>query len=472
MKREKLFRKKSVLLTAALLFGLLRPVAAQDAAPAPKSDWSPKEIKAVNDWLTKRAIPLQGVQAGIGFDDLQPLKALIGEARIVALGEATHGTREFFQFKHRMLEFLVREMGFTVFAIEASYPACNNINEYVLEGRGDPAAALASQGFWTWDTEEVRDMIAWMRDYNTEVPEDQKVMFVGYDIQHLERSLKEAVAYLTRLDPGKVASAKAALEPLADYEGIRELHKPENKQRREEIRTAYQKFVAELSFYRNRFVRLSSEREFEEVMQYIRVMGQYFSAYAGGIEDPKAAAMVSRDFFMAENIAWWMRRLDPGTRMVVWAHNGHVKVGDLGGLPNMGAYLREWYGDDYYTLGFCFNQGSFQSCDLDAAQRTSAGCILTEFTVGPAEKGTAEWFFAAAGIPAYVVDFRSAPANPVVDKWLTAPTVMRFMGSGYSIKMADQFMDPTHLKPEYDGMIFIDSTTRARPNPTGLRPKK
>jgi erythromycin esterase len=104
-------------------------------------------------WLRENAVPLKTVEAGNGFDDLQPLKRVLRDVRFVGLGEATHGTREFFQFKHRMVEFLVREMGFRVFAIEASYSACQNINDYVMSKTDDGAKALDSQGFWTWNTE-------------------------------------------------------------------------------------------------------------------------------------------------------------------------------------------------------------------------------------------------------------------------------------------------------------------------------
>lgn len=110
--------------------------------------------EAVIDWLRANAIPLNTVEAEHGFSDMQPLKAVVGNARIVALGEATHGTREFFQLKHRMLEFLVTEMGFNIFAMEANMPEAQAINQFVLEGRGDPAAALA--GLVLLDLEHAR----------------------------------------------------------------------------------------------------------------------------------------------------------------------------------------------------------------------------------------------------------------------------------------------------------------------------
>jgi erythromycin esterase len=170
----------------------------------------------VKKWLAKNAIPLRGVEAGRGFEDLQPLKKLIGPARLVALGEATHGTREFFQLKHRMLEFLVSEMGFTVFGIEATMPEAFDVNEYVLTGKGDPAKALAGLYFWTWDTEEVLEMIRWMRSYNADPRHEKKVKFYGFDMQSPTRAAKVALAYLHEVDPEPPADVVQALAPVAN----------------------------------------------------------------------------------------------------------------------------------------------------------------------------------------------------------------------------------------------------------------
>jgi erythromycin esterase len=135
----------------------------------------------VTDWIASHAIRLETVEARHGFDDLQPLKKVIGSARIVALGEATHGTREFFQLKHRLLEFLATEMGFTIFSIEASMPESYRVNDFVLTGEGDPARLLKGMYFWTWNTEEVLDMILWIREFNQSGT--GRLEFTGFDMQ-------------------------------------------------------------------------------------------------------------------------------------------------------------------------------------------------------------------------------------------------------------------------------------------------
>ena len=97
--------------------------------------------------LNKNCIPLKYVTAENGLDDLKPLKDLIGDARIVSLGECTHGSSEVFSMKHRMLEYLVKEKGFTIFSIEANMPEAFALNEYIIDGKGDSRKLLAGMYF-------------------------------------------------------------------------------------------------------------------------------------------------------------------------------------------------------------------------------------------------------------------------------------------------------------------------------------
>ncbi len=145
---------------------------------------SPTEADAASAWLRRDAIPLASLIPGDASTDLEPLEQFLAGVRLVGLGESTHGTREFFTLKHRLLEFLVAEMGVTTLLIEASYPASLAVNDYVVRGRGDPNEALSSLGFWMYDTEEMTSLIEWLREYNRRVPEAQKVSFLGFDFQH------------------------------------------------------------------------------------------------------------------------------------------------------------------------------------------------------------------------------------------------------------------------------------------------
>lgn len=164
---------------------------------------------AVTDWIRANAVRLNIVEARNGFADMEPLRKIIGDARIVSLGEATHGTREFFQLKHRMLEFLATQMGFTIFSIEANMPEAYRLNDYVLNGTGDPAQLLRGMYFWTWNTEEVLDMIHWMREFNASGR--GRVQFTGFDMQTTTVAAEIVRAYVERTDPAYVATVREAV---------------------------------------------------------------------------------------------------------------------------------------------------------------------------------------------------------------------------------------------------------------------
>ncbi|MGD8414321.1 MAG: erythromycin esterase family protein, partial [Candidatus Latescibacterota bacterium] len=158
-------------------------------------------------WLAANAIPFDTPVAGGGFADLEPLEAIVGDARIVGLGEVTHGTREHFQMKHRLVQFLASEMGFTIFSIEASTPEAYRLNDYVLRGEGDPESLIAGMYFWTWNTEEVLAMVEWMRRFNASGR--GTIQFTGFDMQTPDVAAGIVVDFLSGVAPGDAKEARA-----------------------------------------------------------------------------------------------------------------------------------------------------------------------------------------------------------------------------------------------------------------------
>src|SRR5262249_11245763 len=137
---------------------------------------------------------------------------MIGDTRIVSLGEATHGTAEFFRMKHRLVEFLATEMGFTVFAIEASMPEAFRLNDYVLRGEGDPKELLRGMYFWTWNTQEVLDMILWMREFNASGK--GRIQFTGFDMQTPTFAEEIVRDFVTKADPDYLAEVNGVYTQL------------------------------------------------------------------------------------------------------------------------------------------------------------------------------------------------------------------------------------------------------------------
>ncbi len=413
----------------------------------------PAEVSA---WVAKAAVPLASAEAGHGFADLKPIGKMIGQARIVALGEATHGTREFFQLKHRFLEYLVAEHGFDAFVIEANLPECRAINDYVLHGKGDPRKALDGIYFWTWNTEEVLAMIEWMRAWNADPRHRKKVRFYGDDMQTTTVAHANVVAFLERVVP---AEAVAIAAPLAVFgteksrETFAALPAAEAKVTLDALAALDARFDRERTAWSKR----AGRDVYLDAREDLRVIAQAAAMFrAQGMD-----AFEARDVAMADNVDHVLARLGKRSRVVLWAHNGHVSNG-IGGMKNQGQHLRERHGEDYVIFGFAFGEGSFQVRDWSKGQNTA----VTAVTLGPPPASDVSAPFRATGKPIVVVDLRQAPRGAVAD-WFADARPMRDTGSVF-INEANM-SGPQELSKRYDAIIYVDRTTRARPNPGGVR---
>lgn len=411
----------------------------------------------VVDWIAAHAIPLASAEAGHGFDDMAPLARLIGKARVVALGEATHGTREFFQLKHRMLEYLVAKQGFTVFAIEANQPECRAINDYVLHGTGDATAALDGVYFWTWNTEEVLAMIEWMRAWNADPKHPHKVQFLGFDMQTATVAHASVAAYLAKVTPEASASLLPPIEVLANRAAPSTVGKLSGDERKR-LTDALSAIARAFDTNRKTWLGKSSVAELDEMRHDLTILQQATEMYTADTSNSMSGFGI-RDRSMAANIQWILDHQPAGTRIVVWAHNGHIAnrlVGNAA-IANMGAHLRKQLKAAYLNLGFVFSQGSFQAIGMQDGKMRK----LDEFTLGDPPESHASVAFARTGKPLLVLDLRTLPGQGVVHDWFTAAHAVRDTGAVFS---TEQNMTEAHILPElYDAVIFVDRTTRARP---------
>lgn len=417
---------------------------AMEGAPSP----APQAVKA---WIRSHAVPLKSAEAGNGFEDLRPLAKLVGQARVVSLGEATHGTREFFQMKHRMLEYLVSELGFTAFAIEANLPECQALNDYVLEGKGDPQKGLDGIYFWTWNTEEVLAMVEWMRRWNADPAHTRKVRFYGFDNQYAAVAYQKVKARLDQEDPDLAGWMGRELGAL----GVDGPAKPDAAKAK-----ALREAAAELGR------RLDAKAFDPFLRRCARILEQKLD-----IELDAQGGGVARDLGMAENVRWILDQEGPQGKIVLWAHNAHVQAGnDMGAHAWMGGHLRKALGKDMVVLGFAFREGSFQAIDFGP---TKGG--QREFTVKALPAATLDEALHAAGSPLLALDLRQVPPAGPVRAWFSTAQGTLWTGAGFRDGGEAGAISPTHVLEAYDGLLFVARTTAARPNhprkASGAQPK-
>lgn len=410
------------------------------------------------DWIRANAIPLTAVEAGNGFADLERLRAMIGGSRIVSLGEATHGTREFFELKHRLLEFCVSELDFTIFGIEASYPECLRINDYVLHGTGKPADALAGQRFWTWDTEELLALIEWMRAWNRK--HERQVKFYGFDMQFPTEAALGVLEYLKRVAPRLASVSEDPLWALSDDFCADRFHLlPAST--RDAAQSCIRDILAAFAAERPAWIDATSELEWQLARLNAVVLEQ--SARLRLARSNGAPGM-SRDVAMAENVAALLQIEGPRSKAVLWAHNGHVAreyLHEKALVPTMGRTLHDLFGTDHFVIGFAFNRGAFQAIEW--------GRGLVDHAVGAAPADSLDGTLASAGIGALLLDLSSAPAVGPIADWLATPPLSRWIGAVYSAEHAERYFESIDPRRAFNALAFVESTTAARATIAGGR---
>ncbi|MFJ7260544.1 erythromycin esterase family protein [Streptomyces globosus] len=424
-------RKLLVLAAGAAAAALTAPAAraAPAARPGPAESAAGTGDSAVVRALERAAHPLRSTEPGGLTDDLRALGSMVGDATVVGVGEATHGSHEFFAMKERVFRHLVEERGFTTFALEMSWSAGLRIDEFLQGGPGDArtVAATALRGS-PWEREEFVSLIAWMRDHNRRNPQ-RPVHFMGDDLggpglggDIFDRVLSSVRATRPESLP-ELTELYAALRPLDDI--FAHLRRP-LAERRHDAALA-QRALDLVAAHEG-----AGGEAYGWTVQHARNIAQTFAFATFDLADPGSvtAAERLRDQAMADNVLWWQRRT--GHRMLLSAHNGHV--GYLSTDPSMyprtqGAVLRECLGRAYAAVGFSFAGGAFLTKD------TSLGGEWQPVRVPQAAPGSNEHTLDRVRHRDFYLDLRTAPAP--ARAWLDRARPVHDAGSVFKPDLPD-----------------------------------
>ncbi|WP_158845986.1 erythromycin esterase family protein [Saccharothrix deserti] len=405
------------------------------------------------DEVAAMAVPLH--DAG----DFDMLLDRVGDARVVMLGEASHGTHEFYGRRAQLTRRLIAEKGFSFVAVEGDWPACDRVDATVRRRAGapeDPRAALAAFDrwpTWMWANEEVVDFCRWLRRHNAGLPEQERVAFHGLDVYSLWESLREILIHLREHDPQEVPAAVAAyrcFEPHGtdpqDY-ALSTRFVPQGcenevvgllvRLRRHAASDGAGRFGA----WQNAEVVAGAER--------------YYRSLLGGGQP----SWNVRDRHMDDTLDRLLDHHGPGSKAVVWAHNTHIgdaRATDMAasGLVNTGQLARERYGPDQVVLvGFGTHRGT-----VVAAEAWGAG--MRAMPVPPARSGSLEdaLHHAAPGEALFVFPRGDQP------DLLTDTLPHRAIGVVYHPEHErwGNYVE-TVLGERYDAFIWVDQTTALRP---------
>jgi len=434
----------------------------------------------VTEWLGANAISFDSVLPGHGCEDLRPLLEMIGDARIVALGEATHGTSEFFTVKHRIIECLVVEKGFSVVSMEVRGSGAHPINAYVQTGQGTVDDALALGGLvgrdWM-DTYEVVGLLKWMRAHNKGAEQDALLSFRTFDFDETRRPLEVVLDYVRDVDPDRLEQVEEKLEcyarGLAQYGLYASLDAEALARSRQGVEAVHDLLLEREDAYRA----ASSWEAYTEAVEAARMLVQNEQMMRLGPESYFSEFFNARDRLMAENVAWILEQAGPDARIILWAHNVHVQaspvvlpVMEYPPLPAeeegrtlipMGVHLRERFGDELVIVGFSFESGAFR-----AVKRTGPFSALgmMDIPVEPPLPNSHEEYLYPKGLERHYLDLRTLPADGIVADWFEEPRYLRAIGMNYDVNNLKIASHLLRLHEAFDIMICLRETS-----PSNLR---
>ncbi|MDE2151926.1 MAG: erythromycin esterase family protein [Betaproteobacteria bacterium] len=398
--------------------------------------------------------------AGEAFDDLEqaelePLLQRIGQARVVLIGEASHGTSEFYRMRQRVTRALIERRGFDFVAVEGDWPDCARIDQYVRHGE-EPAArwkAFARFPSWMWRNREVAEFVDWLRGFNAQQRPALRTAFHGLDLYSLYGSIERVLDYLDRVDPATARLARQRYGCLSPWEDDPAGYA------RATLTAGYRSceadvvaMLGELLHARASYGGYDGER-FLDALQNARLVANaeryYRTMYYGSRESWNL-----RDGHMFETLRTLLDFRGPRSRAVVWAHNSHV--GDsaatemaLRGEFNLGRLCRKAFGEQAYTIGFGTHAGQVAAAE-------SWGGDMQVMDLRPSLAGSHERVFHDSGVPGLLLPMRELAPDPDL-AGLRESRLQRAVGVLYRprTEMASHYFESV-LPEQYDEYVWID----------------
>ncbi|MBG1241469.1 erythromycin esterase family protein [Nostoc sp. NZL] len=418
------------------------------------------------DAVRESAYRLTGAAA-----DYDPLMNLIGDARVVLIGEATHGTHEFYEQRAEITKRLIQEKGFTAVAVEADWPDAYRVNRYVQGASEDPTPAEALSGFqrfptWMWRNTDMLNFLNWLREYNDAISENAvKVGFYGLDLYSMYASIEAVLEYLDKVDPEATQRARyrySCFEHLGEdaqtygYATSFGL----TKSCEEEVVNV----LEELQRRAAEYIQKDGEGAADELfyaLQNARLV-KNAEAYYRSMFQGRVSSWNIRDRHMAEIldqlVAHFEQQGKP-SKVVVWEHNSHLgdaRATDMEvmGEVNVGQLVRDRYGDDAVLIGFTTYTGT-----VTAASNWGGTAELK--LVRPALPGSYEALFHQTGVPQFLLLLKDN--NPAITG-LREAQLERAIGVIYqpeTERISHYFY--ARLPDQFDAVIHIDDTKGVQP---------
>jgi erythromycin esterase-like protein len=395
----------------------------------------------------------------------------VGEKRFVLIGEASHGTHDFYDIRAQITKRLIDEKGFTAVIVEADWPDAYRVNRYVRGVDDDHSADEALSGFkrfptWMWRNRDVVDFVEWLRGRNRSIPRGQsKAGFYGMDLYSMYTSIEEVLQYLDRVDP---QAARRARDRYACFERFED--DPQTygyaagfdleSSCEDQVINQLSELIRQAPRYSTMDGQVAEDEYFyaEQNARLVRNAEEYYRSMFRG----RVSSWNLRDQHMVETIEELATHLDrhgARTKAVIWAHNSHLgdarftEMGERGEL-NVGQLMRDRWGREVMNIGFTTHTGTVTAA-------SDWGADVERKRVMPSLHGSWERVFHEAGVPRFSLVFDQ---HPDLVEMLSEPMLERAIGVIYqprTERMSHYFS--AKIAKQFDAVIHIDQTTALEP---------
>lgn len=285
------------------------------------------------------------------------------DIKVIGLGEATHGNVELQELKKGVFEALIRNENVKVFVLEADFGGGQQINHFILEGKGTAEEAVNALDYSIYKSEQMIALVQWMHDYNAMASDDEKIYFYGNDMQRYDYSKKGLLDYYEIVNIDAANKYADQLENVSNNT-MRELSAKQLK----EIDDTLDKIMLDLQSNERTYAEQSSSETFAFALQYAQLMKQRTTLF---LNDGDYLQL--RDQYLADNLQWIVEVEEArGHDKVLFSgHNGHVEKtsASLAGYKSMGSYLDELYGSKYFAIGTDLENSEFQALNHSSDKR-------------------------------------------------------------------------------------------------------
>lgn len=395
-------------------------------------------------------------------DDFGAMFDRFGDARVVLLGEATHGTSEFYRARAAITRRLIERHGFNIVAVEADWPDAARIDDYARHQtprprRGDTAPRFPT---WMWRNEEVLEFADWLRGHNAPLSEAERASFHGLDVYSLGESIHAVLAYLDRTDPEGAARARQRYGCLTPWQDEPARYgRAVQRGWRDSCEAAVVAQLRDLLEHRLGYLKDDGERWFDAIQnaRIVHAAEQYYRAmYRGAAESWNL-----RDRHMFTTLQALLAYRGERAKAVVWAHNSHIgnaAATAMGwqGEFNIGELCRTAYGDEAVLIGFGTDRGT-------VAAATDWGADMQVKTVRPARADSYENAFRRTGQARSLTDWRSPDRHALADM-LRTPLLERAIGVVYrpESELLSHYFQAV-LAEQFDAWVWFDETHAVTP---------